>query len=153
MKGTILLLFTIIAVTMSEDYVGRLMNIAKLKREKVLECMNKTHVTIEDFEHFDRVLIDKLVVDFDNVVLKVGCLFSCIFQEKEVMTGAHIDIDKIKDMLRSKFRRDDTKQLDVRLQLLDTCSNEEEDSRMKTLVIIVGILTITMIYDYDTDQT
>ncbi|XP_011145652.1 uncharacterized protein LOC105186867 [Harpegnathos saltator] len=127
MKGPILLLFTIVAATMSFDinYIHNIISITNLTMEEFLSCINKTHIRFEDIMHVDAIIEDNLEIDFDDVALKVGCLFNCIFEKKEIMTGAHINVNKIKEIMRTIIGEEEhnLKILDPHFQILDTCSN------------------------------
>ncbi|XP_014467299.1 PREDICTED: pheromone-binding protein Gp-9-like [Dinoponera quadriceps] len=130
MKLTLLFFFTLVAsvVTMNEDFdedfVEFLASVINMTKEETQICVNKSSVTIEDMMHFDQVLTDDLrTIDFDDKLLKIGCLVACICQKKEMMTGAHVNINKLKEMIRPDSKEFASDKLVRDYQVLDKCAD------------------------------
>ncbi|XP_014467301.1 PREDICTED: pheromone-binding protein Gp-9-like isoform X2 [Dinoponera quadriceps] len=125
MKQTFLIFSMLVVAAMSvdENFVERLANGADMTKEEVMICVNKTSVTV-DLMHFDQIVVDDLnTIDFDDKALKAGCLFACIAKKKGMMTGAHVNIEKVKEIMNAKAKRGTPDKRAKGFQILDLCAD------------------------------
>ncbi|XP_025269029.1 uncharacterized protein LOC105258464 [Camponotus floridanus] len=128
MKQIIFVVFLFIAITMglSDDVVERMAQSFSLPNIDVQICINKTVVKIEDLMKMDELVENSIQesstdIDKSSSVLKIGCLLACLFQKKEMMSGAYINQIKLKEFLNTKMPRTDYETITKRDQILETC--------------------------------
>ncbi|XP_020284496.1 pheromone-binding protein Gp-9-like [Pseudomyrmex gracilis] len=121
----VLSLFVAVTIGVEDDFVEGIAQALVLERSDVETCMNKTNVQLEDLENVDKLLISNLQTDeIDESALKVGCLFACLAQKKEIMSGARINNDKIKKILDAKMPPNlDPEIIADRDHILDLCAD------------------------------
>ncbi|XP_012530717.1 uncharacterized protein LOC105833487 [Monomorium pharaonis] len=90
MKPMILILNLFIAVVhiigFSDDVTDRMADLLSMSRTDVEICMNKSNVNINDLMNMDQRIDDDIITtDIEKSTLKVGCLFVCLLQKKDMM--------------------------------------------------------------------
>uniref|UniRef100_A0A348G659 Pheromone binding protein 7 n=1 Tax=Odontomachus monticola TaxID=613454 RepID=A0A348G659_ODOMO len=140
MKQTLLLLLTLVVSTMSfnEDFLHITSKYLNLTTDAVMTCINMTSITYEDLMHLD--VIEEENLQTDNTALKVGCMFSCFMQTKELMINAHIDTNKMKEVTSSKCKSPE--EVALRFQILDTCSERVRNMTNECKVSLNFILCL-----------
>ncbi|XP_024891432.1 uncharacterized protein LOC112467178 isoform X2 [Temnothorax curvispinosus] len=90
---------------------------------------------LEDLMKMDELVDDDIMTtDIEKSALKVGCLFVCLLQRKDVMSGVHINVEKIKKIMDARMHLN-FRLIAMRNQILDTCANHElqrEENRRMT---------------------
>ncbi|XP_071574702.1 uncharacterized protein [Temnothorax nylanderi] len=123
------------------DVTDRVADVLSMSKTDVQICFNKTNVNVADLLMMDQLINDDVETpDINNSALKVGCLFACLLQKKELMVGTYIDIEKVKKELDKKARNDDN--ISIRNRILDNCI--EQDNLGELLIdqeINIGRLT------------
>uniref|UniRef100_A0A348G656 Pheromone binding protein 4 n=1 Tax=Odontomachus monticola TaxID=613454 RepID=A0A348G656_ODOMO len=130
MKRTLLLILTLVVSAMSiEDIAEKMAIDLEMTRAEVQTCFDKTNVTLEDLMQVGKIMNDDLqTVDFDDSALRAGCFFKCLCHKKGAMTGARVNVDRIKGIIRSVLKKEARPTLEANLvaklfQVLDTCVN------------------------------
>ncbi|CAL1674296.1 unnamed protein product [Lasius platythorax] len=146
MKQVIFIFYLFIAVTMgfSDDVTEKMASFLSMPKTDVQICINKTYVKIEDLMMLDE-LVDENVetMDIDKSVLKVGCLFACLLQKKEVMSGAYINLERLKEFLDSQTLHPDHRYIVERNRILNTCTDRVKSKTDECEVTLKFILCVT----------
>ncbi|KAK2584465.1 hypothetical protein KPH14_006840 [Odynerus spinipes] len=64
-------------------------------------CRNASGITTEFIENLNKTEEELEAPEMEETRHKVGCYISCLMQEKEIMSGSEIQVQKIIDMLKS----------------------------------------------------
>ncbi|XP_011875638.1 PREDICTED: uncharacterized protein LOC105566333 [Vollenhovia emeryi] len=108
---------------LNDDITDKIADSLSMSKTDVEICMNKTNVNINDLMKMDQLVDDDIMTaDVEKSALKVGCLFVCLLQKMDLMSGTYINVEKIKNILDSKMRPNH-RLIAMRNQILDTCSN------------------------------
>ncbi|XP_011145650.1 pheromone-binding protein Gp-9 isoform X2 [Harpegnathos saltator] len=119
----LLLIFVIPTIISADDFVEKLAEMLSLTQEDVQKCIEKTGTTQDDIMHFDQIVTDNLqTVDFDEKAKRLGCFFSCLGQKMGIMTDGHLNVDKMKQIIRSKVKNPE--KLAVGYRILDICNDQ-----------------------------
>ncbi|XP_072754111.1 pheromone-binding protein Gp-9-like isoform X2 [Anoplolepis gracilipes] len=115
-------LFLTATIVLSDDFTEGMAQLFSMSKIDVQICINKTDVKIEDFRRMDQLVDDSVeTIDIDKSALKVGCLFACLFQKKEVMSDAHFNEKRLKDFFISNLIQQKTSKITIVNQICDTC--------------------------------
>ncbi|XP_011145648.1 pheromone-binding protein Gp-9-like [Harpegnathos saltator] len=139
-----LIMLVVLTIISAEDFVERLADSLSMTREDIQKCIEKRGTTQEDIMHFDQIVMDNLqTIDFDEKALRLGCFLTCLGQKKEIMSGAYINIENIKKILRSKVKEPKPDMIAEFYQVLDMCNDQvrsktnECEISLKFLVCII----------------
>ncbi|XP_024891431.1 uncharacterized protein LOC112467178 isoform X1 [Temnothorax curvispinosus] len=97
---------------------------------------------LEDLMKMDELVDDDIMTtDIEKSALKVGCLFVCLLQRKDVMSGVHINVEKIKKIMDARMHLN-FRLIAMRNQILDTCANHVKSKIDECEVILKFYLCI-----------
>ncbi|KAL0108291.1 hypothetical protein PUN28_015083 [Cardiocondyla obscurior] len=89
--------------------------------------MNKTNVFTTDLMKIEGVGFDDLTnPDSEKSVLKVTCLFVCLLQKKEIMSGKHFNLENLKKVIDTQIHPSALKNptyIEKRDHIVDMCNN------------------------------
>ncbi|XP_032679901.1 uncharacterized protein LOC116848182 [Odontomachus brunneus] len=135
MKLTLLLFFTFVVATMGlEGWIERVAILLKMTKYETRVCFFEKNITLEDLMKFDMMSVDNLqATDAQDINLKIGCLLACLGEKKEMMTGARLNLDKIKELLQKHYAEIQAfaealnpEKLAGFDRLIDSCANQVE---------------------------
>ncbi|KAL6267316.1 hypothetical protein P5V15_000391 [Pogonomyrmex californicus] len=140
----ILSLFTIIILGFTDDVTNRLAELLSMSKIDVEICMNKTSVNINDLMKLDELVDDDIMTkDINDAALKVGCLFVCLLQKKDIMSGVYINVEKMKKILDIKMHSKNMfRYVVMRNRILDTCADRVKSKTDECEVILIFYLCI-----------
>ncbi|XP_011632254.1 uncharacterized protein LOC105423946 [Pogonomyrmex barbatus] len=140
----ILSLFTIIILGFTDDVTNRLAELLSMSKIDVEICMNKTSVNINDLMKLDELVDDDIMTkDINDAALKVGCLFVCLLQKKDIMSGVYINVEKMKKILDIKMHSKNMfRYVVMRNRILDTCADRVKSKTDECEVILLFYLCI-----------
>ncbi|XP_011145647.1 uncharacterized protein LOC105186862 [Harpegnathos saltator] len=126
MKRTLMLLFAFVVAAMSNEEVEKLAENLEMSIEDLQKCFNKSNTVFEELTNIYRIVKDNMqTTNFDEKALRIGCFVTCFGQNKEVVKGTNINIDKFKNIVYTRLkwgeRINDFPKWD---QMLDTCYNQ-----------------------------
>ncbi|KAH0950401.1 Obp8 [Eciton burchellii] len=137
-------LFISTALCLYDDVAERIADLLSMSVTEVQTCVNKTNVRVEDAMRMDELINDNIeTTEISNSALKIGCLFACLLQKKGLMSGAHLEVDKIKELIESKTRpQAPSEHKIIRDRILNTCNERVRGKVNECEVINKFILCI-----------
>ncbi|XP_032689810.1 uncharacterized protein LOC116853060 isoform X2 [Odontomachus brunneus] len=132
MKLTLLLFFTFVVATMGknpkdmqyERMVEGIANFLEMTKDEARTCFIEKGITLDMIKFDTRRRNNLQSPDLHDINLKIGCLFACLGQKKEMMTDAHLNVGKIKKMMDSKDGKPSPEDLAKLYQYVDLCANQ-----------------------------
>ncbi|XP_032679902.1 pheromone-binding protein Gp-9-like [Odontomachus brunneus] len=149
MKLALLLLFTCVVAT--KELEGLIENVAQslnMSKDEVRGCFIEKNITLEDLMKFDMLRVDNLqATDAQDINSKIGCLLACLGEKKEMMTGARLNLNKMKEWVQERLQAIETKHNPEKLarfeQHIDSCANQVETITNKCEVALTFLRCVT----------